>query len=218
MRLFLRKTDLRKIQKWVDTQLNEYGGGFTIDTSRRLLTLGTVSKGNYDGIDFKRAAVEFHTHPSKCKTASECTIALLSPEDLFNIAIGRKYGVQRHLVFTATGTWSISLSSIAASAIFRSERHTYTYLSNLWHVFDELHRQFLKRRVNMRRYMSTWIAEAKKRGFDIKLFGKNEIPYVDLNLLKLSDDESLGKRVPLRHVPPKYVQFLSKLAQSRGTD
>lgn len=212
MRFFLKTSDFKKIKKNVHGTLHEYGGTFRINDSNKTMILGQVNNGSYDGIKFERGVVEFHTHPSTCKSNTECTIGLLSPEDLFNIAIGKKYGVQRHLVFSEFGTWSISLTTLAARSIFRTEQHTELYLTRLWTVFDELHRLFLTKRVSMNKYKLAWITEAKRRGFDIQLFPSTMEPYVDIVTDVLSKDELSGKTVAIRKIPDKYIHLLQRLA------
>jgi len=87
----------------------EHGGNTILNFDDQVIEGAQEKTGAYNSVQMPRGVVDWHSHPRKCKNDNMCAIGLPSPNDMINITSGALNGTQRHLVYSAEGTYSITV-------------------------------------------------------------------------------------------------------------
>jgi len=159
--------------------LHESGGNTTIDFKKHVISEGKTSKGEYDSIHLPRGVVDWHSHPRKCLNDDKCALGIPSPADLGNVALGALYGTKVHMVYSREGTYEIKLCKLKVAKFIKDAKAFEEFTEALHHVFLGIHDKYVEK--PYKEYQNEWFKEAKKIGFLVKLWPKDNAPIIEMD-------------------------------------
>ena len=116
----------------------EFGGNVKLYIKNRtsgVMTMGLITKGTFNNVNFPRGIVDWHTHPIRCQNVDKCAIGFPSPGDMVNTIIGSSIGNLAHLVYSRDGVYILQ--------VHESIRTLLVNQTNLLGSFtDKVNRQF----------------------------------------------------------------------------
>jgi hypothetical protein len=170
-------------------KLQEHGGAAHIDWTsvqqgqRVVFREGKTVKGGYDYIDIPRALIDWHSHPGSCKSKNVCALGVPSPDDMRNVFIGAFAGSLGHLVYAKEGTFTIQLEPPFVArhrdAFLADDRAFKRAAKEVKEAFRAVYDQYFNdRSIKYADYRRLWVAEAKRRGFKVRLFAGERKPHL----------------------------------------
>ena len=101
----------KQMEKALNTSKHEYGGYFNHDTNVNELRIDYLTGGTRDSINLPISNFEFHTHPNKCVSKSNCALGMPSIPDMVNIFERCTQNNLCHFVFAHEGTFVVGVKN-----------------------------------------------------------------------------------------------------------
>jgi hypothetical protein len=174
----------------------EHGGNMSLNLKTGQLVNSTMVKSRkYNQIEMDRGAIDFHSHPGKCKNDNMCALGLPSPQDIFNVIVGSLHGTRAHMVYAKEGTYLIRIDERLLQRLVSSPAARDDFQSRLYWTLEELHKHFVKNpKISYALYRRKWMLAARQLGINVKLFSKNRVPSFELEYDCAA--ESMGTILP----------------------
>ena len=102
--------------------------------------------------------------------------------DLCNILVGTLYGTVAHMVYAKEGTYLIRVQPGLVQQARTSKKALQSICALIQVQLNKLHTRFI-RTPSQRyyQYRTIWLAEARRLGFDIHLYEKNQVPEIEVS-------------------------------------
>jgi len=117
----------------------EHGGNIQLDFDTMTIYPAENKTGGYNFIQMPRGAVDWHSHPRKCKNRNVCAIGLPSPADMINITLGAMHGTSAHAVYATEGTYIIQLRRELVEALQSNPCYLHMYCKRCKIILEKLH-------------------------------------------------------------------------------
>ncbi len=162
-------------------KLMEFGTNTLIDFDRLLILPAEETTGGYNNINLIRGIVDCHTHPQPCLNDNSCALGLGSPSDIVNIVLGALSGTQCHILFSAEGTYLLSVPEAICSSLRESKDNIKKFCHSIRSNLETLHQQYVHSRTRYQNYQKTWMNLVRQFGFIVKFFPKDKPPRIPIN-------------------------------------
>ena len=189
----------------------EHGGNFVVNYGDSALARDTrahEAKGAFNEVNIDRSHIDWHTHPSQCKSDGTCTVALPSPADLLNVAVGSLYGNAAHVLYTEDGAFVISVPPALQHKLKDTSFQT-SFVKRLNTDMYAIHNAFTANQLSYKEYKVKFLNATRRLGFKIKNHGLRSPPYVTLDF-PCDRKENREQAVDFLDIPPHMQERFSE--------
>jgi hypothetical protein len=160
----------------------EHGGNTAIDFNKGTVTDGDHTTGQYSYVDIPRGVIDFHTHPSACKSDAECTVGLPSPPDLVNAIKGFLNGTLAHLLYAKEGTYVLQSQSDHPflTGLAADRRNRNAHFKRMGDIFERMHERFSNGSMPYAEHSRLYLKAMSTFGIQVHLFKGDEQPIIRL--------------------------------------
>lgn len=131
--------------------------------------------GDKDSVEIPVGVLQGHSHPNSCKSKDECYFDFPSENDLSLIASDSMKGVVAHYVFSVERVYRVALSPQLRLKFARDPHAVGSVFDHFETVMNRLQDRASSEGIGvMPSLLKDWLEEARKYGFDVKIFNSPE--------------------------------------------